>query len=477
LILPTLRANDYPQWHPLGPWGGSARVIRLDNANPNTMMALTMRGAGVFRSADGGENWHECLNFPVLPGARLDCGLITRTPTSTWFAGAAPGGLWLSHDEGETWQQSPGTEPLSVYAIGAWPKDPRVLALGTNQGVWLSSDNAKSWRRISPAAIADLAAIVSVAFHPRLAGTIYAGTPHLPWKTTDGGATWRRASTGMFDDSDIFSIEIDPANPERVFASACSGIYCSLNGGVAWRRAQGIPGTNRRTYVVTQDPHNPQRLYAGTSAGMWTSTDQGLTWRKLNEHVATSIAFHPARKDCFYASTERDGLLFTNDAGKSFSPRHQGFVSRSILRIHDEAGSWTPARELDSEPRPANGPPQAFEVRRDPFAESRLLAATPRGLEQSTDNGASWNHINNGLGEGWIRSIAFHPKQQGRIFALRGQRTFWTSDNGTNWYWLPANESVRSGFRRLEVPRSEPNKLLALSEDRGIYGYTLPDVP
>jgi photosystem II stability/assembly factor-like uncharacterized protein len=431
------------------------------------MLALPMRGSGVFRSSNSGASWTECTSFPALEGARMDCAAIVP---GLWLVGAAPGGLWLSADQGQSWRPAPGTEKLSVFAIASWSKDPRLLALGTDRGVWLSHDSARSFRRASPAANPDLAAIVSVAFDPLKAGTLYAGTPHLPWKTTDGGARWTKIAAGMFDDSDIFSIAIDPTLPSRVFASACSGIYCSLNSGAAWRRAQGIPGTNRRTYVVAQDPHQAKRVYAGTSAGMWRSAESGATWSKLNSYVATSLAFHPAIPDQFYISTERHGLLVSHDAGASFSERHQGFVSRSLVRANslDEL-----LREPDSLPKP----PQAFDVRQDPFHTSRLLAASPQGLLRSLDSGTSWTPIDGGLGPGWLRSIAFHPKRPGLAFALRGQRVFWSKDAGDHWFWLPAQENLRSRFRRLEFSEPAASELLAVSEDRGLFSYSLVENP
>ena len=68
----------------------------------------------------------------------------------------------------------------------------------------------------------------SLAIDPLDPNVVYAGTWHLPWKTTDGGKNWQSIKEGIIDDSDVFSIIIDPANPNLVFASACSGIYKSV---------------------------------------------------------------------------------------------------------------------------------------------------------------------------------------------------------------------------------------------------------
>lgn len=493
-LLTTLCFAQYPEWRAIGPWGGAARMIRLDPARPDTLLALSLRGTSVFRSRNAGREWTHLRQFPDLDGARLDTALILP---GQWLVGAAPGGLWRSTDEGDSWQQIPSTARLSIYALTSWAKDPRVLAAGTSEGVWMSNDAGATWRRISPKTIADLNAIVSVAFDPLRAGTLYAGTPHLPWKTTNAGATWQKISTGMYDDSDIFSIAIDPFAPTRVFASACSGIYSSLNGGAAWRRVQGIPGTNRRTYVVSQSPHQPALLFAGTSAGMWSSTNGGLNWAKRNELVATSIAWHPHEKERFYISTERHGLLETRDAGQTFTPLNLGFASRSLTALASSAAeffalapyeglfrwtrnSWQPAqccqhysglhiengqpKLLDpNAPAPPREP--GFETAIDPFDARIRLRASLDGLAKSTDGGKTWRLVQNE----WIRSVAFHPKRKGLCFALRHRRVFWSPDSGDNWYWLPAQEDAHLVFEKLYVPEAMPDSLVALTPSRGLY--------
>ncbi|MEO5953736.1 MAG: hypothetical protein ABIQ44_14835 [Chloroflexia bacterium] len=481
-LLPLLGAVDYPAWKPIGPWGGSARVIRLDAAKPDTMMAVTMRGTSVFRSRDAAKTWNWLPAFPAMPNARLDCGLIVP---GKWLVGAAPGGLWTSTDEGDHWQVVAGTEKLSIYAIAVWQKDSRVLSAGTSEGVWMSNDSALTWRRISPKTIDDLRAIVSVAFDPVKAGTIYAGTPHLPWKTTNGGTTWQKAHIGMFDDSDIFSIAVDPVKPGRVFASACSGIYCSLNSGVAWRRVQGIPGTNRRTYVVAQSPHNHELLFAGTSAGMWTSSDGGLVWKKLNDFVATSIAFHPLEAKMFYISTERHGLQRTLDAGATFERVDEGFVSRTLAVIEAEGenlvvlsrydgsfvwaaggNAWQHASYREAQQKLPSA--EYFDEVADPFEPSTVLRASRKGISKSVDGGKSWRTVKNE----WIRSISFHPKRKGLCFALQKQRVFWSPDSGENWYWLPALEDPRLAFERLLVT----DRLYAVTSNLGIYVQDIPQI-
>ena len=73
--------------------------------------------------------------------------------------------------------------------------------------------------------------VESLAIDPRTTDTIYAGTFYLPYKSTDGGQSWKSIKNGIIDDSDIFAIDIDPRDPNHVIASACSGIYETKDAG------------------------------------------------------------------------------------------------------------------------------------------------------------------------------------------------------------------------------------------------------
>ncbi len=73
----------------------------------------------------------------------------------------------------------------------------------------------------------------------------------------DGGAHWSNIKQGVIDDSDVFSMIVDPSRPSVMFLSACSGIYRSDNYGSDFRKVQGIPATARRTRSLR---HGPGRI-------------------------------------------------------------------------------------------------------------------------------------------------------------------------------------------------------------------------
>ena len=194
------------------------------------------------------------------------------------------GGVFRSDDGGRTWRELMGAHGKSIRALAMAPSDHNTLVIGALDGVFRSRDGGATWERISPEnpmAIenhSSLKNFVSVAIDPQNPDVIYAGTRHLPWKTTDGGANWHNLKEGILDDSDVFSIIVDPKVPSRVYASACSGIYKSDNGAELFHRVQGLPHSAIRTRVLRQDPQRPSIVYAGTTGGLWKTADGGAKW-------------------------------------------------------------------------------------------------------------------------------------------------------------------------------------------------------
>lgn len=328
ILFPLLAASD--GWVSIGPWGGPAGAVSIDHRNPDRVLAASRNG-NLFLSEDAGQSWKR------LPFPRIEAGFIETVkihPASGLFlVGASDergetGGLYLSANQGAEWTLAPATKGVSVFALASFPGDQNVWAAGTRSGVLVSRDGGRQWEPAAPGPFP----VMSVAFDSKDSSTIYAGTTHLPWKTTDGGKTWRSIHEGMLDDSDVFSIHVDSQFPERVYASACSGIYRSTGRGELWKKAQGIPGTDRRTHVVTEDPFYSRLIYAGTTAGLWKSADAGETWRKLNEANVRSLEFHPRDGRVAYMATDR-GLMKSTTAATSFAEVNSGFSGRPVLRV------------------------------------------------------------------------------------------------------------------------------------------------
>jgi photosystem II stability/assembly factor-like uncharacterized protein len=316
-------------WEPVGPFGGSAQSITIDSRRPEVLLAGGRSGL-LFRSLDRGQNWRR-IPFGVELAGNVQTVRIDPEDSNHYLVGvsssdANSAGLWESHDQGAHW-----TRTLSL-AIEALALRASFTAVGTQHGLY-ARKGGEGWVRVSPPSIRELEDITAVALDPRDEQVLYAGTPHLPWKTTDGGRTWASIKTGMIDDSDVFSIALDAASPDHVLASACSGIYSSSTAGAAWKLIDGIPRSSRRTHIIAQDPFQPRTLYAGSTAGLYKSIDNGAKWTRLNSVQINGIAFDPADSRTLYLATEHAGIQVTHDGGSTLRASNDGFYSRNVQAL------------------------------------------------------------------------------------------------------------------------------------------------
>jgi photosystem II stability/assembly factor-like uncharacterized protein len=255
--------------------------------------------------------------------------------------------------------------------------------------------------------------VESLAIDPANPDIVYAGTWHLPWKTTDGGVSWHNIKQGVIDDSDVFSIIVDPAKPRVVYASACSGIYKSENAAELFRKVQGIPSTARRTRVLKLDPANRNVVYAGTTEGLYKTLNGGKTFERMTgpDVIVNDIFVDPENPQNVLLATDRGGVLKSQDGGASFVEANQGFSGRRVVALLvDKSNS---ARVFAG-------------VVNDKSYGSTFA---------STDGGARWEHIGDGLEGRDVYALAQAPDgsilagTSHGIFALGATASDWTPRN------------------------------------------------
>ena len=178
----------------VGPAWKLLHVWSLEAAH-GIVWAGTLPG-GLFRSADFGQSW------------QLVDGLWNRPERSEWFGGGydvpgihsicphpqrqaellvgiSCGGVWLSRDSGAAWalqadgmraaylppEQADSPNTQDPHLIARCAKVPDVLWCQHHNGIWRSTDNARSWQEVHGAPVSSFG--FALAAHPQEPGTAW----------------------------------------------------------------------------------------------------------------------------------------------------------------------------------------------------------------------------------------------------------------------------------------------------------------
>ncbi len=408
VLAGCLAACAHADWTPTGPYGGEAEIVRSVPRQPGLVIAATRNGL-IYLSPNGGASWtHQ--GFPAqLSGILHSLEVDPRYP-GVWYIGveaenARLSGVYKTEDGGDTWTLLPGLQGKAVWALAIWPGGPEVVAAGTSEGVFLSRDSGKSWAAISMPNDPELRPVVSLAFDPANSRTIYAGTTHLPWRTSDGGAHWESIHSGMIDDSDVFSIAVEAQSPATLFTSACSGVYRSADGGSSWKR-MATPHGAFRAYLVALDSRRRGVVFAATSAGLLRSTNDGAAWSRVSQHVVKSIAFDPASPDKVYFASATGGLLISRDGGNTLLESNTGFSNRNFSAV---SGSG------------------------DVLYTSTVYEPGSGGIFRTSDRGLTWRRMASpGTSEN-ILLLASVPDDPDCLYAAGYRSLFRSNDGARTW--------------------------------------------
>jgi photosystem II stability/assembly factor-like uncharacterized protein len=427
-VATSTTPTEVRQWEITGPWGGDVRSLVVAPDNSDLLYVGTSDGQ-IFRSTDSAKTWRRLKPGLERRGLSVDSLVIDPRNSRIMYAGVwaiardEESGVFKSEDGGEHWKLLSDTKKFSVRSLAVAPSNSDFLIAGSANddpklnGVFRSTDAGKNWERVSPEGDKEIRNIESVAINPRNTNIIYVGTWHLPWKTVDGGASWKPTgykATGMIDDSDIFGISIDPTNPDIVHMNACSGIYRSANGGDKWSKFPGIPFSARRSYALLPHPTRPNVIFAGTSEGLWRSKDGGKRWMLLTSKsvVIRSIAVTPDKPDRVLIATDDSGVKISENLGDDFAESNNGFIHRHILAILPDA------RE-----------------------RGRLLASvyhdgTAGSVFVSSDGGESWRSSARGLGARDVFAFYQMPDSPNVIYAGTNTGVFRSNDSGASWSFI-----------------------------------------
>jgi photosystem II stability/assembly factor-like uncharacterized protein len=248
--------------------------MEIDPLHPDTMYigvsAMGTGGVGVYRSFNRGNGWSQ-----VYKSADVSCIAVDPVATDVVYAGTQTGsysgatkGILKSGDHGSTWtQKNLGLSSLEIIDLAVNPATPQALYAATNSGFFKSDDGADTWYS-SNMGLPGGVIITKIAVDRKNPSTLYLGTRGDGlFKTTDNGDHWAAAFSGITD-ATINFILVNPAYPEKVYASTASGVFRSVNSGTSWSMIDAASvfwGGDVGTLGIS--PARPNVLYAIFSQG------------------------------------------------------------------------------------------------------------------------------------------------------------------------------------------------------------------
>lgn len=153
-------------------------------------------------------------------------------------------------------------------------------------------------------------------------------------RSNDDGRSWHRLGLkeAIEFDGVVRALAVCPQRPQRVYAGADAGLCISDDGGAHWRLARG-PVTGMTVWSIAVDPSNPDVLYAGTGAPsraqLFKSVDAGETWQCLppafpefcagvNRPRLLTICVNPDDGQDVWFGVEEGGCWRSRDGGQRF---------------------------------------------------------------------------------------------------------------------------------------------------------------
>jgi photosystem II stability/assembly factor-like uncharacterized protein len=288
-------------------------------------------------------------------------------------------------------------------------------------------------------------AIRAIAPHPERPGTVYVGTQHGPYRSTDHGERWEKVDVPDHG-SPVWSLAFDPRDPDVLYAGYenCE-IFRSDDGGGRWRplpvtvRFPEItvgPGANpaKRVLELAVNPADSSEVYGAIEVGgLIRSLDGGAHWecmshgQYLNDDTVDThgVLVGRWRPGTVFAIT-RAGLFTSTDRGEHWS-------SARLPALNEKGQTY--CRDIREVP----GDPKTIWVAAGANFQSDLGA-----LFRSTDGGASFTRVKMGVEpKTTVFALAFDERQPRRMFAATsGGEVFASEDGGTSWAERPLPEGA-----------------------------------
>jgi photosystem II stability/assembly factor-like uncharacterized protein len=290
-------------------FAGDPNIVWAGTGEQNNRQSSSY-GHGVYRTTNGGKSWDHL----GLEETRHIARVLTH-PTDVNVAWvAAAGNLWRANaergvykttDAGKTWKKVLYVDSLTgATDMVMDPSDPNTVIVATYQrlrrtwgfngggpgsGLYKTSDGGATWKKLTAGIPGGDKGRIGLAISRSTPKVVMATIEHPTeggtYRSEDGGETWTRVSRLNPRPMYYSKIHIDPTSDKRVYILGVTNSR-SDDGGKTFRNISNSPtydvGLKTDHHALWIDPRHPKHLLIGGDGGLHESWDMGETYRRIN---------------------------------------------------------------------------------------------------------------------------------------------------------------------------------------------------
>jgi len=437
----------------------------------------TGSGMGLYRSDDGGENWHEVTD-DGRPEARIGGGDVPEImvdPQNPEILYSTSIVAWRSVDGGKKWtalRGAPGGDDYQNIWIN--PLHTGIMLVTGDQGATVTVNGGKTWSSWYNQPTAQLYHVSADNAFPYnvYSGQQESGSVGIATRGNDGEITFR--DWHPVGAEEYGYVAADPLHPYLVYGGKIS-CYDKRTGQTR-NIAPVVPGNDTFRFVRTEpvvfSPVDHRTMYFAGNV-LFKTMDGGNSWKVIspdlsrthweippsvgmyrNEQMATmrrrgviySVAPSPLDINCIWAGTD-DGLIqLTRDGGRTWKNVTPPGIN-----------SWSKISMIDA---------GHFDVRTAYVAVNRLRCddLTPY-IYVTHDGGLTWRLATDDLPQEPVNAVKEDPVKKGLLYAATETQTYVSFNDGRNWQSLRLNMPATS-VRDLMI---KDNDLVVATHGRGFW--------
>lgn len=283
---------------------------------------------------------------------RVESFYVDPNNTQTIYLGSRSGGFWRTYNEGATWENTTDTlvaSGVNTIAVSPTNKDSVLINVrnadnGVSHGIYRSVDGGSNWQItvFNPENVGrggmngPSLYINKICYHPLRPSVVFIGTNVGIYRSTDGLASYSLIKSGNITD-----IEFHPTNADIIYyfnnatSTSRQTVLRSTNGGASFLGSFLISGNTTIAYLAVT-PTNPKLVYLASRDGVWKSDDEGQNFQFIadpddDENCRGFAVSDLDSNNMIYGYVD---AFVSTDEGQSFSQKTRWYEPFSSSYIH-----------------------------------------------------------------------------------------------------------------------------------------------